>query len=343
MTSSKFHTTVEIPMFKKQTGYSKKNMFLGSCFTENIGNRMAELKYNIDINPFGILYNPVSVANGLRILLDKKVFTSEDLVESDGLWHSFFHHGRFSSPNKNETIEIINNRIKSSNDFLKSADFLFITFGTAWIYKYKNTGQTVSNCHKIHAGDFNRERLTVNEIVQNYTELFIEIRKINPSIQVVFTVSPIRHWKDGAIENQRSKAILLLAIETIIKDFGHDFCSYFPAYEIVMDELRDYRFYAPDMLHISEVAIDYIWEKFEKSLIDPESQHTAKKVDKIVKAVNHKPLHGNTDEYYQFLGKMHEKALQLEHNNEHLDLTSEKKCFMTGLEKIASITTVLKG
>lgn len=318
-------------------------MFLGSCFTENIGNRMAELKYNTDINPFGILYNPVSVANGLRILLDKKVFTSEDLVEADGLWHSFFHHGRFSSPNKKETLEIINNRIKLSAEFLKSADFLFITFGTSWIYKYKKTGQTVSNCHKIPAAEFERERLTVDEIVKNYTELFTEIRKVNPSVQVVFTVSPIRHWKDGAVENQRSKAILLLAIDAITRDFGDDFCTYFPAYEIVMDELRDYRFYAPDMLHISEVAIDYIWEKFEKNLVDSESRETAKKVDKIVKAARHKPLHGNTDEYYRFLEKMNEKALQLEHNNEHLDLTAEKKCFITEREKITHFTAVLKG
>ncbi len=343
MDTSKFHTIVDIPAFSDQTGYSKKNMFMGSCFTENIGNRMAVLKYNVDINPFGILYNPVSVANGLRILLDKKVFTSEDLVESDGLWHSFFHHGRFSSPNKKETLEIINNRIKSSADFLKSADFLFITFGTAWVYKYKKTGQTVSNCHKIPASEFERDRLSVDEIVREYKELFTKIRKINSSFRVVFTVSPIRHWKDGAIENQRSKAILLLAIDKLIGELGHDFCSYFPAYEIVMDELRDYRFYAPDMLHISEVAIDYIWENFENSLIDSESRLIAKKVDKIVKAANHNPLHGDTDEYYQFLEKMHEKALQLEQNNEHLDLTPEKKCFMAGREKIARLTTVLKG
>lgn len=324
MGTSKFHTTIDIPAFSSQTGYSKKNMFMGSCFTENIGNRMASLKYKVDINPFGILYNPVSVANGLRILLNKKVFTSEDLIETDGLWHSFFHHGRFSSPNEKETIEVINNRIQSSSEFLKTTDFLFITFGTAWVYKYKKTGQTVSNCHKINANEFERVRLSVDEIVQEYKELFTEIRRINPSIQVVFTVSPIRHWKDGAVENQRSKAILLLAIDKLINGFGHDFCTYFPAYEIVMDELRDYRFYAPDMLHISEVAIDYIWEKFEKSLIDSESQHLSKKVDKIVKAANHKPLHGDTDEYFQFLGKMHDNAIQLEHKNEHLDLTQEK-------------------
>lgn len=343
MDISKFHTTVDIPVFSSQTGYAKKNMFLGSCFTENIGNRMAALKFNVDINPFGILYNPVSVANGLRILMEGELFKSEDLIEVDGLWHSFFHHGRFSSPNKEETLDSINIRLKSSAEFLKTTNFLFITFGTAWVYKYKKTGQTVSNCHKIPAFEFERVRLSVDEIVQEYKELFAEIRKINPAIQVIFTVSPIRHWKDGAVENQRSKAILMLAIDTLIRGFGHDFCSYFPAYEIVMDELRDYRFYAPDMLHISDVAIEYIWEKFEKSLIDTESRNIAKKVDKIVKAAFHKPLHSGTHEYYRFLVKMHEKALQLEHNNQHLDLTTEKKCFMTEREKIEIKINVIKG
>ncbi len=343
MDSAKFHTIVDIPTFSCQTGYSKKNMFLGSCFTENIGNRMASLKYNVDINPFGILYNPVSVANGLRILLDKKEFTSEDLIETDGLWHSFFHHGRFSSSNEVETLAAINDRINSSVEFLQKTDFLFITFGTAWVYKYKKTGQTVSNCHKIPAKEFERLRLTVDEIVQEYKKLLGEIRELNPSVKVVFTVSPIRHWKDGAIENQRSKAILLLAIDKLVSEPAQDFCSYFPAYEIVMDELRDYRFYAPDMLHISEVAINYIWEKFENCLINAESYRDSKKVDKIVKAANHKPLHGNTDEYYVFLGKMHEKALQLEQNNEHLDLTLEKKCFMAGREKLALQLKVLNG
>lgn len=343
MDNSKFHTIVDIPVFSSQSGFAKKNMFLGSCFTENIGNRMSALKYKADINPFGILYNPVSVANGLRILLEEKLFNSYDLIEADGLWHSFFHHGRFSSPNKEETIDSINIRIKSSAEFLKTADFLFITFGTAWVYKYKKTGQTVSNCHKIPASEFERVRLSVDEIILEYKELLAEIKKINPSVQVIFTVSPIRHWKDGAIENQRSKAILLLAIDSLIRELGQDFCNYFPAYEIVMDELRDYRFYAPDMLHISEVAIDYIWEKFEKSLIDNESRHIAKNVVKIVKAANHKPLHGDTNEYYRFLVKMHEKALHLEHVNEHLDLSPEKKYFMAEREKIDSKINVVKG
>ena len=342
MDSSKFHTLVDIPVFGSQSGYSKKNMFLGSCFTENIGIRMAALKYNVDVNPFGILYNPVSVANGLHILLDKKVFTAEDLIKADGLWHSFFHHGRFSSPNINEVLQVINHRIEYSAEFLQTTDFLFITFGTAWIYKYKKNGQTVSNCHKIPASEFERVRLSVDEIVQEFKELLGKLRKINPSLQVVFTVSPIRHWKDGAVENQRSKAVLLLAIDKLNNESEPGFCTYFPSYEIVMDELRDYRYYAPDMLHISEVAIDYIWEKFESALIDAESRLIANKVGKIIKAAKHKPLHGHTVEYYCFLGKIHEKAIQLEHLNKYLDLTDEKKCFMAERAKIEGELNVLK-
>ena len=334
MNPSKFHTIVDVPVFNRKTGYSQKNIFMGSCFTENVGNRMAVLKYVVDINPFGILYNPISVANGLKILMQQREFTTTDLIQSDGLWHSFYHHGRFSFHNEKDTLNAINSRIKSSAEFLKEAGFLFITFGTAWIYKYKKTGQPVSNCHKIQAKEFDRVRLSVDEIVAEYRNLFSEIRQLNQAIKVVFTVSPIRHWNDGAIENQRSKAILLLAIDELIHEFGDDFCAYFPAYEIVMDELRDYRFYAEDMIHISDVAVNHIWDKFQKSLIDNESQQIALQVQKVVKALNHKPLHENTPEYVRFLQQMTEEINRLENKYKLLNLTIEKEYFKTEKDRI---------
>jgi hypothetical protein len=329
MSVSKFQTLVEIPKYRWQTGYSQKCIFMGSCFTENIGTRMEKLKYDVDINPFGILYNPFSVSNGLRILLQQKEFKSEDLIFANDLWHSFSHHGRFSSADENEALEQINSRIKSSADFLKNAGFLFITFGTAWIYKFKKTGQLVSNCHKIPAKEFERVRLNVDEIVDEYRDLLTEIRKVNPLIKVVFTVSPIRHWKDGAIENQRSKAVLLLTIDKLINEFGDDFCAYFPAYEIVMDELRDYRFYAEDMIHISDVAVEHIWEKFQLALIDKESQQVAAQVQKIIKAASHKPIHKNTPEYNQFLLQMKKQIADLETKYKHLNFAAEKVYFKT--------------
>ena len=333
MKISKFQTIVDVPAYNWKTGYSKKNIFVGSCFTENVGNRMAVLKYNVDINPFGILYNPLSVANGFRILLQQKEFTIADLIKADGLWHSFSHHGRFSSSNENETLGAINSRIKTSSEFLKKAEFLFVTFGTAWIYKFKKTGQTVSNCHKIPSNEFERVRLSVEEIVAEYRRLFSEIRQFNPLLKVLFTVSPIRHWKDGAVENQRSKAVLLMAIDELIKEFGDDFCAYFPAYEIVMDELRDYRFYAGDMIHISEIAVDHIWEKFSDSLIDQESVQVSIRINKIVQAINHKPLHPNSSEYSKFLHQMVNQLIQIAAEFPKIDLKFEKEFFISEIEK----------
>ena len=333
MTNSKFQTIVEIPKFSWQTGYSKKNILMGSCFTENVGNIMAARKYDIDINPFGILYNPVSVANGIRILLNQKEFTADNLIRHDGLWHSFFHHGKFSFPNKNETLEAINNRIQFSAEYIKDADFLFITFGTAWIYKYKSTGETVSNCHKIPAKQFERVRLSVDEIVNEYQQLLAEIWKSNPTLKVIFTASPIRHWKDGAIENQRSKATLLLAIDEIINDSKNN-CAYFPSYEIMMDELRDYRFYAEDMIHISEVAIKYIWEKFESALISEESRKISKEVAKIVAAANHRPFNKFTKEHLSFLQKQLLKLKQLEQKYPFVNLKDEKQKFVNQINEV---------
>ena len=334
MKGSKFQTIVDIQQFPWKTGYSCANIFMGSCFTENVGNRMADLKFDTDINPFGILYNPVSVANGLWFLLQNKEFTEADLIEANGLWHSFFHHGRFSFTDKQDTLEAINKRIKSSADFLEKAGFLFITFGTACVYRYKKSGQIVSNCHKIPANEFERVRLYVNEIVSEYEVLLKELKSKNPLLKIIFTVSPIRHWKDGAVENQRSKSVLLLAIDEIITRMGSDFCAYFPAYEIVMDELRDYRFYADDMIHISDFAVNHIWEKFQTSLFDTESLLIMPQIQKIIKATNHKPLHKNSGEYLKFLKQMQEETLRLESSYSYLDLSSEKEYFKTETDKI---------
>jgi len=333
----KFHTIVDIPQYNWQTGYETTNIFMGSCFTENIGNRMATLKFNVDINPFGILYNPVSVATALRHLLKNKQYTEFDLVEHGGLWHSFSHHGRFSANNVGEVLENINGRIETSTKLLQQAGFLFITFGTAWVYKYKSSGETVSNCHKIPASAFSHTRLTVDEIVEDYRKLFSEIRIQNPNLKVIFTVSPIRHWGDGAIENQRSKSVLLLAIDKMVAEFRDTFCAYFPAYEIVMDELRDYRFYAPDMIHISDVAIAYIWQKFEQALIDEKSRQAAKQVVKIVQAINHRPLHNASSEYNRFLMLSYEQILKLENEYQNINLSDEKTHFEAELKRFKTL------
>ncbi|HYQ57646.1 MAG TPA: GSCFA domain-containing protein [Draconibacterium sp.] len=327
MAETKFQTIVDVPQFSWKTGYKKLNLLMGSCFTEHIGSKLDELKYPVDINPFGILYNPLSVANGIQILLKERLFTAEDLVQHNGLWHSFSHHGRFSYSNQQKILDEINTRIHHSSAFLKQADFLFVTFGTAWIYRYKSTDKLVSNCHKIPASEFVRERLSVQQIVEVYHQLLTEIFRLNPAIKVVFTVSPIRHWKDGAVENQRSKAALILAIDELIRKFGTEQCGYFPSYEIVMDELRDYRFYAEDMLHVSDVAINHIWERFQEALIDAGSTELSKEVLKIRNAIKHRPINKNSMEYYKFLQNFLQKTEDLEKRHPYLNLMLEKEFF----------------
>src|SRR5690554_4473422 len=319
----KFQTQVAIPSYQWKTGYQNPTMFMGSCFTENIGNKMLELKYPVDINPFGILYNPVSIAHALRFLIQKKKFSQDDLIKHDGLWHSFYHHGRFSATNAEDALQNINQRIKKSSSFLRKADFIFLSFGTARVYEYKQTGKTVSNCHKIPNNEFSQFRLTPGEIVQEFKEVLSEIWSFNPDLKVIFTVSPIRHWKDGAIVNQRSKSTLLLAVDQIIRGFGETSCNYFPSYQIMMDELRDYRFYNEDMIHLSSSAINYIWYNFEKELIDEESQELSKKVQKLIAAMNHKPRNLLTQEHLHFLRESLKKAYQLIKENPYLDLTFE--------------------
>ena len=329
----KFQTEVQLPDFLWKTGYRNKNVFIGSCFTENVGQRLENANFPVDINPFGILYNPESVAGGLEILLNNKIFSESDLIEQNGLWHSFSHHGKFSAADSNEVVSRINERIRSSSAFLKTANFLFITFGTAWVYRHCESKQVVSNCHKIPAREFVRERLSVEQILDRYKQILPKIWDVNPELKVVFTVSPIRHWKDGAIENQRSKATLMLAIDRLQHEFESR-CAYFPSYEIVMDELRDYRFYAADMLHLSDVAVDYIYQKFQQVLVDEESKTIAKKVLKIRSAVQHKPFNTNTEVFVKFLKQSLRKTLDLEKQYPYLNLKLEKNYFTRHLENL---------
>jgi HAMP domain-containing protein len=319
-----FFTEINIPEFSWKMDYSKSMMFLGSCFSENMGQKMIDLKYQVDMNPFGILYNPESIANSLKIVLEKRIFTADDLFNDQGLWNSFYHHSRFSDVNKEFALEKINNRIAQSHEFLKTLDFMVITFGSSWVYQLKKTGQIVSNCHKINASEFKRFRLEVLEVTELYHELLSKIWKLNPQLKIIFTVSPIRHWKDGAVGNQVSKATLLLAIDHLKHDFEGRGLSYFPSYELMMDELRDYRFYAEDMIHLSSVAIDYIFDRFSKFIISKESSQISNKVLKIRKAMLHRPVNVESAEYEKFLRLTLDEINQLNSNFPTLDFTEEK-------------------
>lgn len=325
-----FRTIVDIEESRRKIGYEDNILFIGSCFAENIGNKLQENKFNTLINPFGIIYNPVSVANTILSILDKKKFTEEDLIFNN-LWHSFYHHSKFSNEGKEDCLKNINISCIESSDFLKKTDFLVITFGTSWVYEYIKTGKIVSNCHKLPSKNFNRYRLSIDYIVELYIQLIEKIREQNPNIKIIFTVSPVRHWKDGAHGNQLSKAVLQLAIDKLVQSFKNIW--YFPSYEIVMDELRDYRFYDRDMIHISEEAVDYIWQRFIETFIDNKSQSLMGQVEKIKKALAHRPFSSESKTYHDFLENQMNKIMQIENNNPYIDFNKEKSFIKEKIKK----------
>lgn len=313
--------TVAAPDFS--IDYNSRLMMLGSCFAENMGSKFSYYKFDVDVNPCGIIYNPLSVANVLRLLVEGKQFEKNDLREVGGKWVSLFHHGAFSSADPDECLHRINDRLTKATGELRTLDLLVITWGTAWVYKYIPENIIVSNCHKIPSREFERSRLSVEDIVREYLVLIERLREINPGLRILFTVSPIRHWKDGALGNQLSKATLLLAIDRLREEIQHVY--YFPAYEIVLDELRDYRFYAEDMLHVSGFTVDYIWERFLYSFISPEVFGLMNQIGRINKGVAHRPFEPQSEEYQRLVKKMLAEIAMISRSYPMIDFSEEKR------------------
>ena len=304
MQTKTFRTLVPLQKPTFEIGYDTPTLMIGSCFSENIGKRCQDLRLPILVNPLGILFNPVSIAQALRYVIERKIFEEKDLFQQNGLWHSFAHHGRFSGVKKEEVLENINAEIQNAHLFFQKCSRLVITLGTANIYEYKKTGKIVANCHKVPNHEFEKKRLTVDEIVKEYQALFALL----PShIEVILTVSPIRHLRDGFIENQRSKATLLLAIDALLGKRVH----YFPAYELLLDDLRDYRFYTTDMLHPTDVAIDYIFHYFQQTYCSPATISLLQEVQALNNSLAHRPLHGETEDFLRFKAQIAEKEKKL--------------------------------
>ncbi|MDR0866098.1 MAG: GSCFA domain-containing protein [Candidatus Symbiothrix sp.] len=285
----KFRTEITVPSPGFHISHTDKILLTGSCFVSTISTRMQESGFTVDVNPFGIVYNPASLANGLTDLINNKTYTEENLFLHQGLYHSFSHHSRFSGTSIETVLQKINASISHSSGFLRQANLLIITFGTANTYRLVSSGEVVSNCHKLPAQSFIEERLTISQITGRWNILIKELQALNPDLKILFTVSPIRHWKDGANANQLNKAILLLAVNELTDT--HPQCYYFPSYEIMLDDLRDYRFYAADLIHPNAQAIDYIWEKFGEAYFDKKTMELNKEYEKKQKALNHRPLH----------------------------------------------------
>ena len=295
----KLYTTVHVTPSETKIGYGDKILLLGSCFADNIGAKFEEHYFQTTINPFGTLYNPASIA---KAVLNMGYGPSGmGLVEHNGLWHSMMHHGSYSGVDKEEVIARCEESKIQMREALQQASVVIVTFGTAWVYEYN--GEVVANCHKLPANRFVRRRLTVNEIVDMWQPIIASV----PDKHWIFTVSPIRHVKDGLHENQVSKAILLQAVDRLISmSLSYNLStetlhrSYFPSYEIMLDELRDYRFYAEDMVHPSAVAVDYIWQRFVETYMTTDTQQEMRILHQLWRDRHHRFLHPDSPEAEQF-------------------------------------------
>jgi len=318
-------TTFSIEPSDEKISYSTPVLFTGSCFASEIGKKMAEAKMKVMINPAGTVYNPISIGNTLDIILNKRIFNRDDIFCFNNLYHSFYHYTDFTSDDPFKTLEKINLSTALSHEFLKNASFLFITFGTARVYRFKETGMIVSNCHKLPASMFTSELLDVDEIYSFWRSLIKRLKEFNRNLKIIFTISPVRYLKDGAHGNQISKSVLFLATEKLLSDTLS--AGYFPAYELLMDDLRDYRFYADDMIHPSSFAIDYIFEAFSGVFFEKETISTYKEIMEIVRAKGHRIISPASEQVKKFAGIMLEKISSLEQRISDVDFTDEKNYF----------------
>lgn len=318
-----FRTPVELPKNQVGINHSHKIMLMGSCFAENIGMKLVENKFQCDINPCGILYNPYSIFKALYNLVKGKPYKEEDLFFWNGMWHSNMHHTSFSDISQETCLKKINTRFSYARRWLYESDYLIITLGTAYYYVLNETNEIVGNCHKRPENMFTRCLLDWNSDKWGFLRFVVEqLLELNPKLKVIFTVSPVRYGKEGMHANQLSKSTLMLFINYLFE------CSsnrgfYFPAYEIMMDELRDYRFYADDMLHPSKQAVDYIWECFSKSYFNNDTMEVMKEWGEIRKGLNHKPFHAESEEYKTFLRQLVLKINRIKEKCPYLDVQKE--------------------
>ena len=321
----KFHLNYKHPEQPCKISHKDKILLIGSCFSEHIGEKLSEAKFNCHINPNGILFNPSSISQAIRTYLQPDLFSEKLIIQSDNLFHSYQHHGSFSDSDKNTLLNKISEELNTANKVLKSAGYLILTFGTAHVFKLNETNNIVANCHKLPQQNFTRHCLQPAEIINDYHLLITAIRKINPSIKIIFTVSPVKYLREGLIENNRSKSILNYSVHEIIRQ--NTDCFYFPAYEIVTDDLRDYRFFKSDLSHPNELAIEYVWGQFSSGFFTEETINLCKELAEITKAASHRPIHPETTQHATFKNNYLKKCQSILEKYPELSLKQEIKSF----------------
>lgn len=324
------YTPVILPSDLPQLTHRDQTLLMGSCFATHIGTRLKEAKFTCDVNPYGVLYNPLSIVTALEEIDAGKEYAETDLYQHRFLWHSPMHHSDFSASTASETVDHINRRLRQARRLWEMLDVLMLTWGSAYVYRNRSDGRIVGNCHKLPESTFLRGRLSVSEIVDAYRPLLTRLLTRRPSLKVTLTVSPIRHLRDGLHANQLSKATLLLAADELQKQFAGHVC-YFPAYELLMDELRDYRFYADDLTHPSAMAVEYVWECWQKACFSPETRLLANECLHINRGLEHKPFRPQSEEYKRFLKQIVLKIDQLNEKYPYLDFEKERELCRTRL------------
>ncbi|MGB4848473.1 MAG: GSCFA domain-containing protein [Saprospiraceae bacterium] len=301
MTMHDLITDVKPKEFRPKITYGDTISMAGSCFAEHIADKLVRYKYDVLTNPFGILFNPISIARSFERIAKKEWYQDNELVFQDGLFHSLDHHGSYSGKDKDVVLDTINTSIEKSYQHLTKSKFVFISLGSAIVYRFKKTGSIVGNCHKIPQNEFESFRMSLTQCKQSLEEITHSIQKLSPLAHIIWTVSPVRHLRDGIEENQLSKSTLLLAIDQHLKNQTHD--GYFPAYEIMMDQLRDYRFYARDLVHPSPLAIDIIWDIFAETHLESHNKEIHQQIEKIHRAKEHRFIQDDREAIKSFAGK----------------------------------------
>lgn len=307
-----FRTNITLQKENNQIDYNSKLVLIGSCFSENIHKKLTYFKFNAISNPFGILFNVKAIEKLITNAINNEKYTEDDIFQLNERWHCFDAHSDLSSTSKNELLENLNSEIETTSKKLTEASHLIITLGTSWVYRFIETDTIVGNCHKVPQKKFLKSLLSVEEIFASLENICTLVKAINSNINIIFTVSPVRHLKDGFVENSQSKAHLLSAIHQLVDKRNQLY--YFPSYEIMLDDLREYRFYNSDMIHPNETAINYIWEQFQQVWINENTASIMKKVDAIQKGLAHKPFNLNSEQHQKFLKGINLKIKDLETN-----------------------------